>query len=139
LFDEDVLAGVGLASPEPEASPAVRLQLRLPWYRSLPLSCIEQLTVAIDGDELPQDRLAVVVNGDSHPLTDVAELHEVWWFVLDTIDLRVSSPEDWSPGAHQVDLALQLRIPYGDPHFRDIRFTQVAQCTKELTLLGRDE
>jgi hypothetical protein len=139
LFDEEVLQGIGLAPPRPDAPLAVRLQLRLPWYRSLPLSCIERLSVAIDGEEQTEDRLRVVVNGELRSLHEVAEMHEVWWFVLDTVDLQIASTGGLEPGKHEVRVGLQLRIPYGDPHFRDFECSQVAECTKELELLGKDE
>lgn len=138
MFEDQLLAGLCPAPRGPGASPAVRVQLRLPWYRSLPLSCIERLDLTIDGAAQPADGLTLVINGSRHALSDVARLHEVWWFVLDTVEVEV--PASMKPGPHQVRAALALQIPYGDPDFRpQLDIKQVAECTRELRLAGRNE
>jgi hypothetical protein len=140
MFEDELLVGLRPAPPGSSASAAVRVQVRLPWYRSLPLSCIERLGLTIDGEVQPQDRLTLVINGDGHPLAAVPGLHEVWWFVLDAVDVEVDAVPPLAPGTHEVGVAMELRIPYGDPDFRpDLNIRQVAECTKALTLAGRDE
>lgn len=138
MYEERLLAGLRIGPPAAEG--AVRVQMRLPWYRSLQLSCIEQLDLKIDGEVQPADRLQVVVNGDAHPLSDVAGMHESWWFVLDTIDLQVAARPPLSPGIHRISVALKLRIPYGDPDFRpELNIRQAVTSTKDLILSARGD
>jgi hypothetical protein len=140
MFEEEVLAGLRLAPHLSEASSAVRVQLRLPWYRSLPLACIERLDLTIDGTARAADSLTIVINGARHPLPDVGRRHDVWWFVLDAIDVELGASPSLSPGDHRISVALALQIPYGDPDFRpQLNIKQLAECTNELRLAGRDE
>ena len=140
MFEDQLLAGLRHSPREPEARSAVRVQLRLPWYRSLPLSCIERLEITIDGAAQPVEDLALVVNGTSHPVARLAELQRVWWFVLDAMDVEVPAVGLLEPGAHQVSATLALLVPYGDPDFRpQLNIRQVAECTREFELPGRDE
>lgn len=139
MFDEEILAGMSFGPPGPAARSSVRLQLRLPWYRTLPLSCLEELKLTVDGDEVGAEDLSVVVGGEPRPLSSVKDLHRVGWFVLDTIDVELAASKEYAPGAHLVKVAMRLRIPYGDKDYRIGQFGQVAECERELTLLARDE
>ncbi len=138
MFDEDILAGMSYAPPGADGESGVRVQLRLPWYRSLPLSCIEGLTLSLDGGSVPAEEVAVIVGGQPQSLASVAALHDVLWFVLDTIDVQLR-PGVCDPGRHRVGVTMNLRIPYGDQDYRIVRFTQVARCERELTLQRRSE
>lgn len=86
----------------------VELQVRSPWYRSLPLSSID-LALSLDGTEVPADRIRFCVNDHDYALDELRERFEEFWFVLDAAAVRVSSV---APGKHEVDLHLSLRIPY---------------------------
>src|SRR5690348_10281696 len=79
---------------------ALELSVRLNWYRSLPLSCVEQLDVRLDGAALSPASLAV--GGVSYPVADLATTDDRWWHVLDSALVRV--PLDAAPGAgrHEV-------------------------------------
>jgi hypothetical protein len=137
VFDEDMIAGRHLTLGPRRATPSVRMQLRLPWYRSLPLSCVEGLEVELDGRRTPDEHLALRVNGHHHPVYELRQLHEVWWFVLDALELVVATSAEVDPGAHRVAVTLRLRIPYGDRDFRNLEFVQVARCAREMQLLER--
>jgi hypothetical protein len=140
VFEDQLLAGLRQSPREPGARSAVRVQLRLPWYRSLPLACIERLEITIDGAPQPLDSMAFVINGTSHPVARLAELQRVWWFVLDPMDVEVPAVERLEPGVHEVTATLALLVPYGDPDFRpQLNIRQVADCTRRLTLAGRDD
>ncbi|MCU1481842.1 MAG: flagellar biosynthesis protein [Subtercola sp.] len=140
MFESELVAGLRFAPRGPEDGSAVRVQLRLPWYRSLQLRCIERLELTIDGETLPEEGLTIVINGASHPLSEVQQSHEVWWFVLDLLEVELDSAQNVAPGTHRVSATLALQIPYGDKDWRaGLDIKQLAECTKELTLAGRDE
>jgi hypothetical protein len=83
-------------------------RVRSPWYRSLPLSCID-VELTIDGARVPDDRIRVSVNDRDHTLAELHALDDEFWFVLDPARVRVSGVD---PGTHEVTVRLGLRIPY---------------------------
>lgn len=84
--------------------------LRMPWYRSLPLSCLEGLEVGIDGERVNPDDLRLSLEGRTYALADLRPLHDEWWHVADPIVVHL--PRDLDPGAHELDVTVALRIPY---------------------------
>ncbi len=138
MFDELMISGEELYSVA-DGGPGVRMNIRLPWYRSLPLSCLERLEVDIDGERADRDGVTVSLYGETHGLEEAAKCHTVSWFVLDTANVHVRTQSELAPGRHRVDLTMGLRIPYGDPDFRPSVYTQVARCSRELTLAGSDD
>lgn len=137
MFDEDVIAGRYLTLGPCGCAPSVRLRLRLPWYRSLPLSCVEGLELELDGVRVPDGDLGLRVNGHEHRIRDLPELHDVWWFVLDALELVVGTRAELTGRNHHVTVTLHLRIPYGNREFWNLRFLQVARCSREMGLLER--
>ena len=84
------------------------LAVRLPWYRSLPLSCLESVAVTVDGAPVPVE--SVAVQGFAGPITSAAHSDSTW-------DLRDPLDVTLDARAHSgtvvvlaVDLA--VRIPY---------------------------
>lgn len=84
------------------------LRVRSPWYRSLPLSCID-VELAVDDAPVDPGRITFCVNGNAYSMEELTELIDEFWFVLDPARLRVT---DIAPGAHDVAVRLGLRIPY---------------------------
>jgi len=89
---------------------ALELSVRLNWYRSLPLSCVEQLEVRLDGE--PLEPATVELDGIRSPIADLATADDRWWHVLDAARVRVPLRHAPEPGRHEVELVLGSRIPY---------------------------
>lgn len=134
MFDEHIING-DVLYPEADGSAGVRLKIRLPWYRSLPLSCIERVEVTIDGEPVKRAEVSLTLHGQNHTLEESLGLHDVWWFVLDTADVHIRRSKSLSPGNHEVAVTMGCRIPY---RASELVFRQVAHCEKKLTLVGRD-
>jgi hypothetical protein len=86
--------------------------LRMPWYRALPLSCLEGLEVKIDGDAVPSGELRLSLAGTSYTLSDLPPLHDEWWHVADAAEVRAPRPGGLPAGEHELDVTVALRIPY---------------------------
>ncbi len=87
------------------------LEVRLPWYRSLPFSCVEALELSVDGEPVPADELRVIVKAQERRLGELRWLDDETWFVRDPIVVR--APRAVAPGAPiDVRVALRVRIPY---------------------------
>lgn len=91
----------------------VRISLRMPWYRALPFSSVAGVTWTIDGAPVPDESLSWSCDGTTLPLAELAERHDLWWYVLDSAVVEGAAPESLSvDGEHVVELALGLYIPY---------------------------
>jgi hypothetical protein len=90
----------------------LEIDVRLPWYRSMPLSVVELASLAIDGQPVAADSIAFEVNGRSFPLAHLPEQVNEFWFVLDDAVLRVSGLPVRAGETHEVELQLNLYPPY---------------------------
>jgi hypothetical protein len=87
------------------------VEVRIPWYRALPASCISGATLTIDGVAAPADSLRWTMNGRERTFDDMRDDTEEWWFPVDSAvlsgDIAVSDAEE-----HDVRVDLTLYIPY---------------------------
>jgi hypothetical protein len=89
------------------------LRLRLMWYRTLSLSCIESIQLVLDGQPVEAGALRLTLNGHEHRLEELADLIEEYWFIQDSAVLSIKQPGKVQPGeSHQIDLELATRFPY---------------------------
>lgn len=85
--------------------------VRLPWYRSLPLSCVD-IRLAVDGEDVGEERIRLHANDRDYALGDLRDLWDEFWFVLDEAGLRVTAGEELAVGEHEVAVEMVLRPPY---------------------------
>jgi hypothetical protein len=84
------------------------LAVHLPWYRSLPISCVESVEVAVDG--APMAIRSVGVPGFAGSVEDAASA-DAWWDLRDP--LHVALDAAGAPGTqHAVEVTLAVRVPY---------------------------
>jgi hypothetical protein len=91
---------------------AVELTVRLNWYRSLPLSCVERLEVTVDGVRLDPEGTTLELDGVVHSPADLAGSEDRWWPVLSPARVRAPLQAPSRNGDHGVELLLGTRIPY---------------------------
>ncbi|MCC2028877.1 hypothetical protein KEC56_04980 [Microbacterium sp. YMB-B2] len=94
-----------------EESGTGSIRLRLPWYRSLAPSTIENATITVDGEKVPRESLTIEINGEAADLPTIAERWQETWFVQDRAILRF--PASFLTGdSAEIAASLTLRIPY---------------------------
>jgi hypothetical protein len=87
------------------------VEVRLPWYRALPGSCIAGAKLTVDGVEAPAESLRWTMNGREFDFADLVDETGEWWFPTDSAVLSGDLPID--PDAeHEVTVGLTLYIPY---------------------------
>jgi Domain of unknown function (DUF6379) len=87
--------------------------LRLPWYRALPLACVEGLEVTLDGIKTPAEDLSLEIDGTTYALDDLAPLHDRAWYVTDAARVTAEGAEPAAHGnEHELDVTIHVRIPY---------------------------
>jgi len=108
-------------------------EVNLNWYRSLPLSSVEVLKLALDGQVVPLDQVRFAINGHEYGLVELPERYEEFWFVQDSAVLKVLQPGKVKAGeAHQLDAEMSLRYPYiqiGPDRF----LTNISRCSDTQT------
>ncbi|GHF35015.1 hypothetical protein FHX82_007319 [Amycolatopsis bartoniae] len=138
MFDELVLPERAELRKERDGSSVLSLNLRLPWYRALPLSCVNELELAIDGTPIAPDDVTIGVGDGFHSLAEVQSLDNTWWFQLDTAEARIPNKNGVQPGEHTVAISLGLRIPYRADPSDEPEFTQTAEYTRSVRFEGGD-
>jgi hypothetical protein len=88
------------------------IDVRLPWYRSLPVSVIEVASLALDGKPVPPEDVRFEINGKSFGLGELASQTSEFWFVLDSAVLRLPNVRLQPGSDHDVELQLNVYPPY---------------------------
>ncbi|UUT36558.1 DUF6379 domain-containing protein [Microbacterium elymi] len=87
------------------------VEVRIPWYRALPASCIAGASLTVDGATAPAETLRWEMNGKTFTFAEMVDDTEQWWFPLDSAVL--SGEVALAPAAeHEVTVGLTLYIPY---------------------------
>lgn len=87
------------------------VEVRLPWYRALPASCIGGAKLTVDGVEAPAESLRWEMNGRTFTLAELVPNTEEWWFPADSAVLSGDIPLE-GDADHTVEVGLVLYIPY---------------------------
>jgi len=88
------------------------VEVRLPWYRALPGSCIAGAGLRVDGVAAPKDSLRWTMNGHTFTFEELVDETEEWWFPTDSVVLSGDVPVASGEADHEVDVDLTLYIPY---------------------------
>jgi Domain of unknown function (DUF6379) len=113
-----------------EDGESISFDIRIPWYRSLPLSCVEGLDVTIDGAAIAARDVRISFNGTDYSLDELPPLYDDWWQVTDPARVTVPHGERADAASHEVDVTLALRIPYIVEEGR--RLVMHERCVKTL-------
>lgn len=89
------------------------LRLTIPWYRSLWLSSVTSLELAVDGEPVPQENLRFVAGDREYRLDELPDQSDTLWFLQDH-PLLVAKGERQVEVGERYEIALigQLRLPY---------------------------
>jgi hypothetical protein len=88
------------------------IAIRVPWYRSLPLSVFEVMDIAIDGRSLPLDGVTLSLEGQVVPIERLDTALGPVWDVLDDGYLHVPGVAIARGSAHDVAVTLACYPPY---------------------------
>lgn len=88
------------------------VEVRLPWYRALPGSCIAGAKLSVDGVEAPAESLRWRMNGREFGFDELVDETGEWWFPVDSAVLSGELPIEDTGTEHEVRVDLTLYIPY---------------------------
>jgi hypothetical protein len=88
------------------------VEVRMPWYRALPGSCIAGAALTIDGVEAPAESLRWSMNGREFTFAELVDETGEWWFPTDSAVLSGEVSVAADAAEHEVRVELTLYIPY---------------------------
>ena len=121
MFATRVLSDTALR----QTSAGYLIDIRLPWYRALPLSTVDVAALSVDGEPVDLSTIKFQLQDLSLKLDQLADQFSQWWYVLDSAYLLV--PGKLTVGKpHQVAVTIGIRPPY-IPGFH-----RLTECQKTL-------
>lgn len=91
----------------------IAVSVQLPWYRSLWLSAVDDVSASVNGVEIPTESLRFELQGRSYAVAELPEQFETLWFVADRPDIVI--PLDPVPVAGEkltIEVVLTMRLLY---------------------------
>jgi hypothetical protein len=89
-----------------------RIDIRLPWYRSLPVSTVAIDSVSIDGAAVDSANVTFELQEREFALSAMADQVDTVWYVLDSAYLNVKSDRLDPGAAHEFAVTMSLYPPY---------------------------
>ena len=87
------------------------LAIRLPWYRTLPLSVIDMPAIKIDNTPIDPAKVTIEVNGKVLDQNTIRLANDDWWYVLDPATLHVAH-HTIPAEPHAVTVEVNFAPPY---------------------------
>jgi hypothetical protein len=85
---------------------------RLPYYRGLGLSMVEDIGVKIDGQAIDAEQINFSIRGNTYTLKQMETEANDRWEMGEVGHISVRKDGGLSKGEHQLNLMLNLRISY---------------------------
>ncbi|THG31641.1 C-glycoside deglycosidase beta subunit domain-containing protein [Naasia lichenicola] len=91
----------------------IAVSIQLPWYRSLWLSAVDDVSAKINGVEIPKESLRFELQGRSYTIAELPEQFETLWFVADKPQIIIPiDPVPEAGASIDVDVTLTMRLLY---------------------------
>lgn len=87
------------------------LDLRINYYRGLPVSSVEEIRLKIDGNEISQEKILVSINEKLFSVKQLKELYAEYWGIKTPMHLLINDYQI-EAGTHEVAVTVYHRSPY---------------------------
>ncbi|WP_256758097.1 DUF6379 domain-containing protein [Cohnella sp. WQ 127256] len=98
-------------------------QIRLSNYRGHYLSCLKELSIKVDDEAVNPDDIAFCLRDKEFTIKQLPSLVSEFWNLIEPATIKVYLPDSLKDGAHEIEVTMQLRIPYmatpGSKHSHD--------------------
>ena len=114
MFDNNVFIKGSCKNYPAEGKPeGFALQTNITYYRGIPLSMIEYIHVAVDGQTIPDETILISIDeNDWFTLKEAETVTTYKWEYGDPLYIRVQKEGGLSKGAHRVKLTVATRTAY---------------------------
>lgn len=128
MFDKYIICEDGFRNVRSGGSvTGFQIKARLPYYRGLGISMVEDLAIKVDGEEIPRRLIQVTLHGNTYTLDAMETEYEDRWEFGEEGYVTITKPGGLTPGKHQIEISPSLRISY-------LPFILVGKDTKTLEL-----
>jgi Domain of unknown function (DUF6379) len=100
---------------------------RLPYYRGLGLSMIENIAVTVDGEEVAREDVRLHLRGRTYTLDQMETVYDDRWNFGEKATIIALKAGGLAPGKHTIEFAVRMRVSY-------LPFVPTTKDTKELAL-----
>jgi hypothetical protein len=126
MFDKYIICENSLRQRIENGEPkGFSVDVRLPYYRALGLSMVEQIALTIDGEPVARERMTLSVAAGRFAVAELGSVHDARWGFGEVARLDVEGALPKSAAAHEVQVEQHLRISY-------LPFTLVGKDCKRL-------
>jgi len=129
MYDTHILTDIGCRSVwEHGRKTGYAVNLKINYYRGLPLCCIDQIELVVDGKKVNQEEMYLQHRGREYPYTDILKDDfptDFYWAFGQLLRVIVRKDGGIEQGIHHVALTLGTRRSYTP--------TMVSVCEKDLT------
>lgn len=101
---------------------------RLPYYRGIALSLVEDIGVSVDGEEVPKEKIKFSAHGNTYSLKEMETATEDRWNMGEVAHIIVQKEGGLPKGSHKIYLMLNMRIAY-------LPFPSIRKSEKTITLI----
>lgn len=100
---------------------------RLPYYRGLGLSMVEDIQVSADGEAIPREAIRFSVRGKTYTLDEMETVYDDRWNFGEKARIIALRPGGLTPGNHRIEFAVRMRVSY-------LPFVPTTKDAKDLAL-----
>ena len=128
MFDKHMICQEGFSNViEGGEVTGFRFLARLPYYRGLGLSMIEDIAISVNGEAVERSDIRFSVRGRSWSLDELETVYDDRWNFGEKAELIVLRPGGLAAGKHRLKLAEKLRISY-------LPFVPTTTCEADVAL-----
>jgi hypothetical protein len=128
MFDKKMICQEGFENViEDGETVGFAILARLPYYRGLGLSMIEDVCVTVDGQPIPREDIRLSLRGRTWTLDELETEYGDRWNFGEKARVVALKPGGLAPGRHRIELSERLRISY-------LPFVPTTRDSKELEL-----
>ncbi len=88
------------------------VKAKIPYYRGVCLSLIDDVRITLDGKEYTKDQMTFTVGGETYSFDDMETMTTIRWEYGEKATIFVRRPGGIFLGSHKVDVFIGLRISY---------------------------
>jgi hypothetical protein len=89
-----------------------QFKARLPYYRGLGVSMVEDLVVTVDTERFPRESISVTLHGNTFTLDEMEKEYEDRWEFGEEGIITIQKPGGLAAGLHKIEMEDVLRISY---------------------------
>lgn len=89
------------------------LKIRIPYYRGVPLSVVDEIKVTVGGEYYTNERIRFTVAGGSFMMSEMSTVSSRRWNFDEDATLKVYKPGGLVYFDQEVEVLITIRAPYG--------------------------